>query len=64
MQKSIFRAAIEALEVAEKEAALLEDAEQQRAHIIASAYAEAEEIRETAKLKAAALTDKTLRRVR
>jgi hypothetical protein len=41
MQKSIFRAAIEALESAEKEAALLEEAEQQRANIIDSAYAEA-----------------------
>jgi F0F1-type ATP synthase membrane subunit b/b' len=50
--KSIFRAAIEALELAEREAAALEQAEQQRAHIIASAYDEAEEIVENAKLKA------------
>jgi F0F1-type ATP synthase membrane subunit b/b' len=38
--------------LAEKEAALLENAEQQRAHIIASAYDEAAEIVENAKLKA------------
>jgi hypothetical protein len=35
------RVAIEALEVVEREVALLEQAEQQRAHIIDSAYAEA-----------------------
>jgi F0F1-type ATP synthase membrane subunit b/b' len=52
MQKSIFRAAIEALEVAEKEAALLEQAEQQRANIIDSAHAEAADIVQNAKLKA------------
>jgi F0F1-type ATP synthase membrane subunit b/b' len=52
MQKSIFRAAIEALEVAEKEAALLEEAEQQRANIIDSAYGEAADIVQNAKLKA------------
>jgi F0F1-type ATP synthase membrane subunit b/b' len=55
MQKSLFRACIEMLEVVEREVELLEDAEQQRVHILASAHSEAEAIIEAAKAKAARL---------